>query len=66
MKFTLHRRPVAAAAHSGGGMDRVIERTGLSKRLKLALAAGALLIAAVALLSPGAERQQPDGGTRTA
>jgi HlyD family secretion protein len=48
------RRP-----HSGGGMDRVVEKNGLPQRLKLAIGAGLLAIAATGfyVYAPDAESQ---------
>jgi HlyD family secretion protein len=47
------------AAHSGGGMDRVIVPTGMSRRTKLMLAAALALLAALAfyLMAPSANSQ---------
>ncbi len=56
---TLRATTPAPGAHSGGGMDRVIAPTGMSKRVKVAMAAGAVLIAAALfyLMAPGANSQ---------
>lgn len=56
---TLRTTAPATAAHSGGGMDRVVAPTGMSNRVKIALAAGALLIAVLIfyLMAPGANSQ---------
>ncbi|MDQ3246499.1 MAG: efflux RND transporter periplasmic adaptor subunit [Pseudomonadota bacterium] len=56
---TLRTTAPATAAHSGGGMDRVVAPTGMSNRVKIALAAGALLIAVLLfyLMAPGANSQ---------
>ena len=55
----LHSADPAPAAHSGGAMDRVIVRTGLSRELKIAIGAAAVLIAALAfyLMAPSANSQ---------
>ena len=56
---TVHAKRSGPAAHSGGGMDRVIARTGMSNQVKVAIAAGALLIALLLfyLMAPGANSQ---------
>ena len=48
-----------AAAHSGGGMDRVVAPSGLSKRVKIAIGAGLALLAALLFyfLAPSANSQ---------
>lgn len=50
------------ASQSGGGMDRVIVRTGMPKQLKLAVAAGAAIVLAVLfyLFAPSANSQTID------
>ena len=56
---TLHTATPAPGAHSGGGMDRVIVQTGMSKQVKVAVGAAAVLIAALLfyLLAPTANSQ---------
>jgi HlyD family secretion protein len=46
-------------AHSGGGMDRVVAPSGLSKQVKLALGGGAIILAAILfyIFAPGADSQ---------
>ncbi len=46
-------------AHSGGAMDRVVEKKGLSKQVKIAIGAALVLIGAVVfyLMAPDAESQ---------
>jgi len=56
---TVHTKVQKPAAHSGGAMDRVIERKGLSKQVKLAIASAVLLVAVLLfyLTAPGANSQ---------
>ncbi len=55
----MHTATPAPAAHSGGGMDRAIVQTGLSKQVKMAIGAAAVLLAALLfyLLAPTANSQ---------
>ena len=59
MKVSTLHAASEPAAHSGGGMDRVIVSNKMPKQVKMAVAAGALLIAILAFyfLAPGSNTQ---------
>lgn len=59
MSVSKLQRPETVAAHSGGGMDRVVETRGPSKALKIAMAVVAVLVLGGLFywLAPGANSQ---------